>query len=552
MSAKTTRGLAAVDLLEEAVQVLRCLPPEAFGIYYVGSLPFVLGFLYFWADMSHGAFAYSYCMPDALFVSALFVWMKGCQAAFATQVRAHVCLEDPPGWSAGRMLRLLSVQTAIQPTGLILLPLAGLLMLPFGWTYAFYQNLSLFGDGQEIGFSAPFRKSARNAGLLPAQNHLIIAIMIGFGFFVTIDIALALYLVPHLTKMLFGIETTMTMLGVRALNTTFLALVFAIAYLVLDPLAKTVYVLRCYYGESLKNGEDLRVRLKAITAGTKKITVVPLLFVLLSVVVPANVTAAESAQNMRRGVDKVRMERSIEKILSRREFSWRMPRQKSEKTDRPAAIQRFLSDACNTVATWLRPLKQWALDFIRWLAKYLSAWKGQQEQMSGNNNWEGRVKALVYFMLCLAAAALLAIIFKLLRAPKAGPLKPQVPPVRDIPDMEDELVKADDLPENEWMRIARGFIADGNNRPALRALYLAALSHLAERKFVFIELSKSNRDYERELRRRTPSAVRLHEAFAQNSRIFERAWYGLHEVTKEALDTFINNHERILSFAEGS
>src|ERR1019366_9370994 len=33
--------------------------------YYTGSLPFVLGFLFFWADMSQSAFAYDHCAPAA-------------------------------------------------------------------------------------------------------------------------------------------------------------------------------------------------------------------------------------------------------------------------------------------------------------------------------------------------------------------------------------------------------------------------------------------------------------------------------------------------------
>jgi len=51
------RGPGAVDLLEEAVHLLRAAPASLYGFYALGTLPFVLGFLYFWADMSHGAFA---------------------------------------------------------------------------------------------------------------------------------------------------------------------------------------------------------------------------------------------------------------------------------------------------------------------------------------------------------------------------------------------------------------------------------------------------------------------------------------------------------------
>lgn len=553
MSARTGKRPGAIDLIEESVQILRRLPPWAFSIYYVGSLPFVLGFLYFWTDMSHGAFAYSYCLPDALLVSVLFVWMKICQAEFVLRVRTHVCLEEPPGWSTGRALRLLSVQTAIQPTGLIILPLAALITFPFGWIYAFYQNISFFGDGQERGLGIPLRKATRNAALLPAQNHLVILILAGFGFFVTLDIALALYMAPHLLKMLLGIETTETMLGFKALNTTFLALVFGIAYLVLDPLVKTVYALRCFYGESLRNGEDLRVGLKSLRTSGKKSAAVMVLFIFVSVVGMAKASVAESP-NAVKGVDKLRLENSIEKVLKKREFSWRMPRPQPDKTEHPSFLLSFLKDGFDTISTWLKSFMKWVGDVIEWLIRHLSLWEGARKVKKPEADWQWWIKTLGYSVLCLAAFVLAAMFFKLLRTPrKKGLRKPVVQALSVIPDMEGESIKADDLPEDEWVKIAHGLMAAGNYRPALRALYLAGLSHLAEKRIIIIELSKSNRDYEREVRMRAaPSAVGLREAFEQNSRIFEKIWYGLHEVTKETVDDFTSNHERIMSVATGS
>ena len=46
-----------VELLEEAVHLVRLAPAGSLSAYYVGSLPFVLALLYFWADMSRSAFA---------------------------------------------------------------------------------------------------------------------------------------------------------------------------------------------------------------------------------------------------------------------------------------------------------------------------------------------------------------------------------------------------------------------------------------------------------------------------------------------------------------
>ena len=45
-------------------------------------------------------------------------------------------------------------------------------------------------------------------------------------------------------------------------NTTFFAVSVACAYLCVNPLTKAVYVLRCFYGESLSSGDDLRLGIR--------------------------------------------------------------------------------------------------------------------------------------------------------------------------------------------------------------------------------------------------------------------------------------------------
>ena len=50
----------ALELIEEAVHLLRRAPGPVLAIYYFGSLPFVLALLYFWADMSRSPLAYQH------------------------------------------------------------------------------------------------------------------------------------------------------------------------------------------------------------------------------------------------------------------------------------------------------------------------------------------------------------------------------------------------------------------------------------------------------------------------------------------------------------
>jgi hypothetical protein len=113
------------------------------------------------------------------------------------------------------------------------------------------------------------------------------------------------------------------------------------------------------------------------------------------------------------------------------------------------------------------------------------------------------------------------------------------------PDLNDENVTAAQLPEDEWLKLARELLDQGDLRLALRALYLATLAHLASREIVSIARFKSNHDYENEVNRRARGLPELREAFAANVHSFDRTWYGLYEVTSDALAQFQSNFERI-------
>src|SRR5436190_21100441 len=65
------------------------------------------------------------------------------------------------------------------------------------------------------------------------------------------------------------------------------------------------------------------------------------------------------------------------------------------------------------------------------------------------------------------------------------------PPV----NLESENVLASQLPENEWLLLAREKMEAGELRLALRALFLATLAHLGEKRLLQIGRSKSNGDY---------------------------------------------------------
>jgi len=47
-----------------------------------------------------------------------------------------------------------------------------------------------------------------------------------------------------------------------------------------------------------------------------------------------------------------------------------------------------------------------------------------------------------------------------------------------VPDLADENIRADQLPEDGWTKLARELLERGEFRLAMRAFYLASLAHL--------------------------------------------------------------------------
>jgi hypothetical protein len=80
---------------------------------------------------------------------------------------------------------------------------------------------------------------------------------------------------------------------------------------------------------------------------------------------------------------------------------------------------------------------------------------------------------------------------------------------------------------------------------AMRALFLAELSHLARRELIVLARYKSNRDYHGELRRRRPDQSSLHRAFGNSLHYFEQVWYGCHAPDSEALSRVQQDFELI-------
>ena len=136
----------AMVLIERAIHLLRRNNWTALAEYYLGTLPFVLGLLYFWSDMSGNPMAIWYCGPSAAGVALLFIWMKFWQVRFCRHLLCNLQNATPEKWTWKRTFSTVARQTALHATGVVVLPLAIIVLLPFGWVYAFYQNVCVMDD----------------------------------------------------------------------------------------------------------------------------------------------------------------------------------------------------------------------------------------------------------------------------------------------------------------------------------------------------------------------------------------------------------------------
>ncbi len=541
----------ALALVEQAVHLLRRNSGHALAEYYLGSLPFVLALLYFWSDMSRDPMAAWFCGPSSAGVALAFIWMKLWQARFCRHLRCRIQDETPELWTFKRMFATGIRQSFLHAFGIAALPVAALIAFPFGWVYAFFQNLSVLEDSQTKEVMTLARVAKEQAVLWPGQNHLILTIMSFFGLFVFFNLALGILAMPYLLKWLFGIETVFTLSGMRLLNTTFLAVLWGLTYLCTDPIIKTVYVLRCFYGRSRLTGDDIRSALRPYLQAGMSVLLVSVCLICS----PAWVAAQETGETFSRPAVAdnqdftVRLDDSIASVLQERRFAWRMPRRPDlEPEVEPGWIAGTIQWIADGIRALARPVGRWIKAFIDWLKQKMP--DPRFSRLDGDRDYRGLIRWIFY---ALGFGLALLLVYWLVRWLIRSRAMAQIetgPGESGRIDLADESITAEDLPLDQWVAMARDMLTHNDFRRALRALYLSVLAELAVRQRVTIARYKSNLDYTHELSRRAHAEPELLDAFQWCVRAFEHAWYGMHPVSRPQVEDFMNQQQRIADLVQ--
>ena len=379
-------------------------------------------------------------------------------------------------------------------------------------------------DGSSIA-----SRSRRLAELWPRQNHIGIFVLLAFSFFVFLNWLAVIALVPELLKISFGWESAFTRSPQSLANTTVLAVCATLTYLCVDPLVKAFYLLRTYYGESLKTGRDLQVRLNRLKAVRANGIILALVVGGMAIVLskPAyGATPPEMAGGL--AVREERLDEAIEEVLEQPEYAWRLRPDRAE-TNRLEQLR-------------------WLVDFLAWLDDWIQQLLPESGRDAGRNasNWSGLgalgtfIKSAVYILIGVLLAVLIARLVQSLfrRRWAAAGKEGTAEVVKALPDLLRDDLEAHELPVSRWIGLAREMLERGEYRLALRASFLAQLAFLGDRKLIALTPFKSNFDYSRELERRSHADPRISTTFARTTGIFESVWYGDREPERLLVEEF--------------
>jgi hypothetical protein len=230
--------------------------------------------------------------------------------------------------------------------------------------------------------------------------------------------------------------------------------------------------------------------------------------------------------------------------MGRLEYSWRLPHNKAEERKQAG----FLGQAMDAISRWLKDAWDRLIDLIEFLSNWMDKIlpKQQSQASSGSNVFYDRRLWLIICFVCVIAFFIWVLPRILLRKRPAGlDTQAEVPSAQVEPDLANENISADELSSARWLDLAGRLREQGELRMALRAFYFATLASLAEKELLTIARCKSNRDYDREIKRRAHFSPRLISAFSENVTILERIWYGAHAVQPKMLDRFLGNYKWI-------
>ena len=519
--ARPVTETAAIEIVEEAIHVLRGAGIRALALVWTGAIPFSVAVLLFWRDMTDYRRNAELCAWESLLLVVLLLWMNVWRGIFASTIYAQLAGKASSG-SAG-WLRLVGVHLLLGNSKLLLIPLAAMVLLPVPGAVAFFRIASTVAAVDRNDFSKTVAKARKLASSL-AQPVLLILLLGFIGTLLFVNIGVTLALLPQLVRILTGYETSFTRAGFRLLaNPSFYVAAGLTTWLAFEPLAQAVYTVATFHAQSKESGEDVRARFRALLRSG---SIAALVLVLCAPLLTAQPS-----------LDPAQLDRSVRQTLASPQYGWNTPRQETQRKE--PWLVRF-TDSLGARLSGVRAAIGRGIDRLAdWFRKMFEtpAPHGQGPPASG------AIRKELYLALVLVLLAAAFVIWRgraaLARKKIVVPLGPKT--IRLAADD----VTADQLPEQGWFLLADECFSNAQFRLGLRALYLANLAGLAQGGWIAIHPGKTDHEYERELRRRARAFPHACELFSANIALFERVWYGDYPVSWEDCQVFRGRAEKM-------
>jgi hypothetical protein len=507
-------GRSALDELEEGVHLLRRQPAGSWILYLLGAAPLSLAILAFARDMTSGYRA-DRCLAESLLCAAVFFWASFWKARFAGTLLTSMSELDARAELNGAW-ECAFVQGVLQGFKLLVLPFAVATVVPLPWVSALFRSVSTEANRPGATLSGTLRRSAEQASA-QAVNWVGLLTCCVAALVVFANVFAMLILVPQFLKAFTGFENEWTRNAGRLVNGNTFAVAVAITWLALDPMLQAYSAVRSFYFQARSDGRDLVVGLRRITGAS----------LLLALVASAGVSSAEPAPTIT--LSSADLGRSVERVVRKQEYNWLRRSKEVPVGDWfGARMVRDLDRATHLVGSWIR-------SFSNWIDKLFRHKAPDDKVKETGRPPAPKLQWLLYLLAGILAAGMVLLVLRTRRT-VPQPIPADASSVTPV-DLNKDDALASDRPEEHWLALARDYASKGELRLAIRAMYLSNLSYLGEQQLIAIAKSKSNAIYEKELRARC-RAEGVRVAFSRSNRSYERAWYGMHEVTPELRDGF--------------
>ncbi len=373
--------------------------------------------------------------------------------------------------------------------------------------------------------------SAQRASFNARGNWAGVLILCLVYLLVFVNVSILAGALPFLVRAFTGAENSATRNVSSLFSFNSFCVLLALTWLLIDPLVLSYCVVRCFYAEARTDGRDLLAKLQQVAA-----------LALLALLLTPN-SRLVAAEAKAQAVSQQQVSHAFEHASQSDDYGWLRTRNEARSGPGDAFFKRLgkdMNSAGHALKSLLSNLRKWLREVLR-RSPFNSQASSSLAASKSDVHW------LLYIVAALVSLAAVVVLLRTMNKPTGLPISGSGE--MKTPDLKTENVLASDLPEDEWLRMAQELAARGENRLAIRAMYLSNLSFLGSQQLLKIAKAKSNSIYERELRQR-PQGSQASGPFAQSNRSFERAWYGFHEVTPEFIEVFQQDVEAIRRYAK--